>query len=79
VFRFWWMLIMYLGFALVGIYLKKQNRDLFKYYLVFLLLYPLIAVYFWLHLYIADAMAAWMFSLIFLAFVNGDVSKNGFF
>lgn len=76
IFRFWWALIVFFSFFLLGIYLRKTNPGLFKYYLVFVLLYPLIGVYYWLHLFLADSLAAWFFCLVFWLITNETYLKK---
>ena len=65
VFRHLWALLQFASLVVLGSWIRKHNKNLYPYYLTFTFLYPLMAVYFWLHIFIADALAAFIFSLIF--------------
>lgn len=69
-FRIIWAIIMFVLLASVAIYIKRSNPELYKFYLCFFFLYPFIAVYFWLHLFVADALAALFASISFWITVN---------
>lgn len=75
-FRFWFAFLVIVSFFGLGLYLKKTNRGLFNYYLIFLLIYPILSVYFWLHLFIADALAAWFFALVFWLLISATYQKE---
>lgn len=64
-FRFFWALLQFIILIGLGLWIKKRHREFHHYYLVFLLLYPLVTVYYWLHIFLADSLAAFFFSLIF--------------
>lgn len=64
-FRVAWASLAFGLLALVGLYIRKRKVDMYPYYLFFLFLYPFFTVYFWLHLFIADALACLFFSLAF--------------
>ncbi|OGK56898.1 hypothetical protein A3J15_00675 [Candidatus Roizmanbacteria bacterium RIFCSPLOWO2_02_FULL_38_10] len=64
-FRFLWSMLQLLSLTILGFWIKTKNQRLYKYYLGFLTIYPLTTIYFWLHLYLADSLAALLFSLIF--------------
>ncbi|OGK20548.1 hypothetical protein A3C23_05110 [Candidatus Roizmanbacteria bacterium RIFCSPHIGHO2_02_FULL_37_13b] len=65
VFRFLWSMFQFALLFILGVWIKSQNRSLYNYYLGFLITFPLLAVYFWLHLYLADSLAVLFFAVIF--------------
>lgn len=69
-FRTWWAIFTFFIFLILGLHLKKTNKELHKYYLFFFLLCPFVMVYFWLHLYIADGLAFIFFSIVFWLLTN---------
>ncbi|NTU73816.1 hypothetical protein HGB07_06675, partial [Candidatus Roizmanbacteria bacterium] len=64
-FRFLWALIAFLSLLSLGVWIRRTLPDLYKYFLVFAVLYPLMGVYFWFHLYLADSLAVLFLSLSF--------------
>ena len=61
------------GFALlfgVGMYIRQTNKELYPYYRFFFFIYPFFTVYFWLHLFVADALAVLFFSATFWITLN---------
>lgn len=64
-FRFGWAILQFLAFFCLSLWVKRRNNEVYPYYLIFLFLYPLAAVYFWFHLYLGDSLAAFFFSLSF--------------
>ncbi|OGK20844.1 hypothetical protein A2866_04915 [Candidatus Roizmanbacteria bacterium RIFCSPHIGHO2_01_FULL_39_8] len=64
-FRFFWALFQFMALFGLAVWIKKNHKDFYAYSLVFLLLYPLVTVYYWLHIFLADSLAAFFFSLIF--------------
>ena len=56
-FRIVWALFVFAGLALLGFHIYKTNRSLHRYYALFVLLYPFIAMYYWTHLFLADSLA----------------------
>ncbi len=64
-FRILWAIAMFLLLFFVGLWIRKNYRELYYYYVGFFILYPLTAVYFWFHLYLADSLAILFFSAIF--------------
>ncbi|OGK35388.1 hypothetical protein A3F60_00545 [Candidatus Roizmanbacteria bacterium RIFCSPHIGHO2_12_FULL_39_8] len=64
-FRFFWALFQFMALFGLAVWIKKNHKDFYAYSLVFLLLYPLVTVYYWLHIILADSLAAFFFSLIF--------------
>lgn len=75
-YRIWWAILGFVIFLALGLYLKKVNKELFKYYLYFFFLVPFVLVYFWLHLYIADSLAFIFFSVIFWLLINESYQKK---
>lgn len=64
-FRFYYAIFMFASLSLLAVFIRRHFRDFYKYYLGFFVFYPLISVYFWIHIYIADSLAVLFFSLIF--------------
>ncbi len=64
-FRVWWALFLFGGLLGLGIYFKRNRKEIFPYYAIYFLLYPLITVFLWMHLYLSDSLAFYFFSLIF--------------
>lgn len=75
-FRMYWALFQFAGFATLAIWIRKYYRDFYKYFLGFFFLYPLLSVYFWIHLYIADSLASFFFSLIFWILITQTLTKK---
>ncbi len=75
-FRHIYAIFMFAVLGLLGIWIKRQSKNLYPYYLIFFILYPLVAVYFWLHLYIADSLASLFFSLIFWILLIQTIEKK---
>src|SRR3989344_999681 len=64
VFGLIWGALSFISLAAVGIWVRKHAKTHYRAFLLFLLMYPLLAVYFWLHLFLADSLAALLFSII---------------
>lgn len=64
-FRVLWAVSMFLLLFSVGWWIRRNYKEFYYYYLGFFVLYPLTAVYFWFHLYLADSLAILFFSMIF--------------
>lgn len=64
-FRIAWAVLAFTLLAGLGLYIRKQNKEMYPFYLFFMFLYPFFTVYFWLHIFIADALACLFFSLAF--------------
>ncbi|MBI4004988.1 hypothetical protein HY358_02540 [Candidatus Roizmanbacteria bacterium] len=64
-FRYIWAGFLFAGLLLLAFWMRKNYKELYPYYLVFFFIYPLFSLYFWLHLYIADSLAVFFFSLTF--------------
>gem|GEM_PF-1020847 len=76
VFRTLWALFAFAGLFLVGRYLKKTKPDLYPYYLGYFAVHPLITVYYWTHLFLADSLAFLFFSMLFWVLVAETYKKN---
>lgn len=80
IFRLLWSFFSFGLFFKLGLYLKKKYPDFYPYFLVFIVFYPVLALYFWFHLYLADSLAVLFFSLIFwLLMINtltGKIEKK---
>lgn len=75
-FRFWWTLTTFVGFVLLGRWLKRNYQEYYRPYLAFIITYPLAAVYFWFHLYLADSLAVFFFSLVFWILMVQTLTKR---
>lgn len=64
-FRAAWAGLAFLLLAGLGLYIRRKKPDMYPYYLFFFFLYPFFTVYFWVHLFIADALACLFFSITF--------------
>lgn len=81
VFRIFWSLFDFFLLASLGFYVKRRYKKIYPFYLIFLAFYPLTALYFWFHLYLADSLAVLFFSLSFWllllqTFFNKDSKEN---
>ncbi len=75
-FRFLWGIVQFLVLFFVGRFIKKRNKELFPFYLGFFLLYPIITMYYWTHLFIADGIAFLFFSAIFWMLFTESYEKT---
>lgn len=64
-FRLYWAIFIFVLLAILGLWIRKNYKNLYPYYLVFFLLHPLVSIYFWLHLYLADNLATLLFIMVF--------------
>ncbi|MFZ2206691.1 MAG: hypothetical protein WA061_00925 [Microgenomates group bacterium] len=64
-FRFLWGLLSFIALYFVGKFVEKRNKDIYPFFLGFFLLYPMITMYYWTHLFIADGIAFLFFSSLF--------------
>lgn len=64
-FRFFWGLLSYVVLFFVGKFVEKRNKDLYPFFLGFFFFYPIITMYYWTHLFIADGIAFLFFSALF--------------
>ncbi len=75
-FRIWWAIAAFAALAGTGLYIRKNKPDAYPYFLAYFLLYPLITVYYWTHLYLADSLAFLFFSVIFWVLITESFKKN---
>jgi len=81
IFRFFWSLFNFVLLSLLFFYIRKRHQKIYPFYLIFLAFYPLTALYFWFHLYLADSLSVLFFSLSFWlllgqTFFNTDSKEN---
>jgi len=65
IFRLLWAVAAFSILFGVGLYIRQEHREIGHLYWIFLLLYPFFALYYWLHLYLADSLALIFFSSAF--------------
>ncbi len=75
-FRFFWMLLNFFTLLFVGLWIRKNHKSFYNYYLGFFLLYPLMGIYFWFHLYLADSLAVLFFAIIFWLLLVQTLTKK---
>lgn len=63
--RVLWAVAQFGGFALLGRWIYKKHPSLVKPFLAFFVLYPAASLYFWFHLFLADSLAVFFFSIAF--------------
>lgn len=76
VFRIIWALFNFACLFSVFHYLSKTNKELAKYYLIYIGIFPFVTVYYWLHLYLADSLAFLSFSIILWLLIGETYKKN---
>lgn len=76
VFRFLYALLVFFSLMGLGLWIKKTHKEIYYYYLIFFIIYPIFSVYFWIHLYLADSLAVFFFSLTFWILFVQTVSKK---
>jgi len=81
IFRLLWSLFNFVLLSTLAFYIRKKYQKIYPFYLIFLAFYPLTALYFWFHLYLADSLSALFFSLSFWillgqTFFNNDLKEN---
>ncbi len=76
VFRFLWAVISFATLLLLGLWIRKNHKSLYNYYLFFFFLYPLVSLYFWFHLYLADSLAVLFFSVSFWILISQTLEKK---
>lgn len=65
IFRILWALFTYVGLLGVSYVIHHEEPRFHRYFIVFFFIYPMAALYFWFHLYLADSLAVFFFSLAF--------------
>ncbi len=63
--RLLWAVAQFVGFLLLGRWIKNKHPDLLKPFGAFFLLYPAASLYFWFHLFLADSLAIFFFCIAF--------------
>jgi len=81
IFRLLWSLFNFVLLSFLAFYIRKKYQKIYPFYLIFLAFYPLTALYFWFHLYLADSLSVLFFSLSFWlllgqTFFNTDSKEN---
>jgi len=64
-FRYLWAIATFIILFFVGKFVERRNKDIYPFFLGFFLLYPIITMYYWTHLFIADGIAFLFFSALF--------------
>jgi len=75
-FRFWWATLAFVALSILAIWIKKNYREFYYPVLIYLILYPLMGVYFWFHLVLADSLAALFISLVFWILIVQSLTKK---
>lgn len=64
-FRILWAVFTFAGLLGVSYVIRHEEPKFHKYFLAFFFVYPMAALYFWFHLYLADSLAVFFFTLAF--------------
>lgn len=64
-FRILYAVLTFLALFATALYIRKTKRDAYPFFLGFFFLYPFFSFYFWMHLFVADALAGLFFSILF--------------
>lgn len=64
-FRFFWGIVQFAILFLVGRFIHRRNKEIMPFFMGFFLIYPIITMYYWTHLFIADGIAFLFFSALF--------------
>ncbi len=75
-FRLYWAVFTFFTLFILALWIKKKNKEIFPYYLGFFFIYPLLGLYYWLHLYLADSVSVLFFSVSFWILIIQTFSKN---
>jgi len=75
-FRLLWGIVQFLTLFLVGRFVQKRNKELFPFFLGFFLIYPILTMYYWTHLFIADGIAFLIFSSLFWMLFTESYQKE---
>lgn len=76
VFRFIWALFMFLCLFFTGEYIRRENKEVFSWYRIFFIMYPVVSLYYWLHLYLADSLAALFTSMSLWLLISQTYGKK---
>ncbi len=63
--RLLWAVAQFGGLLLLGRWIRNKHPDLLKPFGAFFLLYPAASLYFWFHLFLADSLAVFFFTIAF--------------
>ena len=75
-FRVLWAVLTFFSLYLLCRWIQTKYKELHSYYLVFFAMYPLMGVYFWFHLFLADSLAVLFLSLVFWILIVQTVTKR---
>lgn len=75
-FRLYFAIFTFLILFIIARWIKKKNKDLYLYFLGFFFIYPMLALYYWFHLYLADSLAILFFSAAFWILITQTFSKT---
>ena len=76
-FRYIWAIVQFVVLLLVRRFINKRNKELTPLFTIFFLVYPMITMYYWTHLFIADGIAFLFFSALFwMLFVESYQTKS---
>lgn len=64
-FRIWWAVFAFGVLLGAAFYIRKRKPEIFPFYLGYFFIFPLVSVYYWMHLFLADSLAFLFFSVIF--------------
>ncbi len=57
-FRILWAIFQFGFLIIIGKVIKNLSKQIYNYFLLFLLAYPFVSIFFWTHLYLADSLAS---------------------
>lgn len=75
-FRFWWAAFAFAGFLFLVLWIRKNYKEFFPYTVFYTILYPLMGVYFWFHLFLADSVSALFFAITFWMLIVQTLTKR---
>lgn len=74
--RFWWALFAFASFLGLLLWVRKNYKEFFPYVAFSAILYPLMSVYFWFHLFLGDSVAALFFAITFWILIVQTFTKR---
>lgn len=74
--RLLWALVQFGSFAMLYRWIAKRHHSLLKPFQAFFLIYPALALYFWFHLFLADSLAVFFFSIAFWMLLAETFAKT---
>lgn len=74
--RFWWAVFEFFSFLGLLLWVRKNYREFFPYVAFSAILYPLMGVYFWFHLFLGDSVAALFFAITFWILIVQTFTKR---